>query len=120
QGPSGLLAGGPADGRDAGAGGGPADALGGIGGMIRPVLLGVDAVVHDPHPVRLHGGIGVEHVAPHAGGDRDDRVGRLDGGLLHPGRQGVPDAHLLDLTRSWLIMSVSVFTEYTEYARLVH
>ena len=38
-----------------------------IGAAVRGVLLGVDAVVNDMHPVRVHGGIAAQHVGPHPG-----------------------------------------------------
>lgn len=59
------------------------------------VLIEIDAVVDDMNAVGIDGGVGAEDVRLGALGDGDDGVGRVDGGVFHPRREGVAAAELL-------------------------
>ena len=74
--------------------------------LVRPVLLGVDAVVDHLDPLRLDRRIAGEHVAPHPLRDRDDRVGRLERGPLAEGGERVAAAELLGLPRAQRLEAV--------------
>jgi hypothetical protein len=65
----------------------------GVGGE----LVGVDAVLDHVHLVRIQVGVGVQGVGPHAGADRDHRVGAFEGRPLRPGRQLVATTQLFGL-----------------------
>src|SRR5690606_18367892 len=74
-----------------------ADAREGVGAGVGAVQGGVDAVVDDVHPVRVEGRVAAEDVVAHGAGDRDHRVGGLDGGALGPAGQRVAAAELFGL-----------------------
>ncbi len=70
-----------------------------VGVGVWGVLLGIDPVVDHPHLVRVHRGVGRQHVGLHSVGHRDDRRGAFHGVALAPGRQRVAAAELFGLPR---------------------
>ncbi len=70
-----------------------------IGRRVGPIEVRVDAVVDDVHPGRVEV-VEAKHVTAGAVADRDDRIGRLDGGPLDPRADVVPAAELLALPRA--------------------